>query len=317
MRLLSKRAPATGVHCAFYIPFCAMAALVSSAASAANAVPTISGTPRAEIRINSWYSFLPSASDPDNAPKPLRFSIVNKPGWAQFSVYSGRLEGKPTQAGTWGNIRITVTDGAAYASLPAFSIKASTTASGSGGTTTNKPPVISGTPATSIVAGSAYSFRPTASDPEGKTLTFSIQNRPSWATFSTSSGALSGTPTSAQIGTYSNIVIKVSDGVSTASLPAFNIAVTATASPSGSATLSWTPPTTNTNGSTLTNLAGYRIYYGTSATSLNQTVQVASAGTSRYVLENLSPATWYFAVRAYTSTGVESSSSSVVTKTIK
>jgi hypothetical protein len=316
MRSLSMRAPAAGALSAFIALLCTV--FVSSVASAANAVPQISGTPRAEIRTNSWYSFLPTASDPDRAPKALRFAIVNKPSWAQFSVYSGRLEGKPTAAGTWGNIRITVTDGASAAALPTFSIKASTTAPGTGGGsggTTNKPPTISGTPATSILAGRAYSFRPTAADPEGKALTFSIQNRPSWATFSTTSGTLSGTPTASQIGTYSNIAIKVSDGSATASLPAFAVAVTATAS--GSATLSWTPPTTNTNGSALTNLAGYRVYYGTSSSNLSQTVQIPSAGTSRYVIENLSPATWYFAVRAYTSTGSESSTSNVASKTVR
>jgi hypothetical protein len=67
----------------------------------------------------------------------------------------------------------------------------------------------------------------------------------------------------------------------------------------GSATLSWTPPTRNTDGSTLTNLAGYRIVYGNSPGSLNKTVQVANPGTSRYVVDNLATGTWYFSVRAY------------------
>jgi hypothetical protein len=38
-----------------------------------------------------------------------------------------------------------------------------------------------------------------------------------------------------------------------------------TAISNGRATLSWTAPTENTDGTTLANLAGYRIRYGTSA----------------------------------------------------
>src|SRR6185295_14044331 len=105
------------------------------------------------------------------------------------------------------------------ATLPAFAL----TISGSG--TSNTPPTISGTPPKSVVAGSLYSFTPTAKDANSDTLTFSISNKPAWATFSATTGKLSGTPSSAQTGTYSNIIIKVSDGSLTASLAAFAIVV--------------------------------------------------------------------------------------------
>ena len=68
--------------------------------------------------------------------------------------------------------------------------------------------------------------------------------------------------------------------------------------------------------STLSNLAGYRILYGTSAGSLNKTIQVANAGTMRYVVENLATGTWYFSVRAYSSTGAESTASNTASKAI-
>src|SRR6185295_12827691 len=128
--------------------------------------------------------------------------------------------------------------------------------------------------------------------------------KPPWASFSTSTGRLSGTPAAADVGSYSNIVISVSDGSASASLPAFAISVTQVAN--GSATITWTPPTQNTDGSSLTNLAGYRLYYGTNSSSLTQTVQIANAGASSYVVEDLSPATWFFAVKAYNSSGAES-----------
>jgi hypothetical protein len=82
------------------------------------------------------------------------------------------------------------------------------------------------------------------------------------------------------------------------------------------ADVSWTPPTTNTNGSALTDLAGYIIYYGTSNGKLNQTINVPSAGTTNYVVPGLTTGTWYFAVAAYTNTGLESTLSSVASKTI-
>lgn len=84
----------------------------------------------------------------------------------------------------------------------------------------------------------------------------------------------------------------------------------------GSADVSWTPPTTNTNGSALTNLAGFRIYYGTSPSALTQTVDVPSAGATDHVIQDLPQGTWYFAVAAYTNSGLQSSYSSVVSKTI-
>jgi hypothetical protein len=85
---------------------------------------------------------------------------------------------------------------------------------------------------------------------------------------------------------------------------------------SGNATLSWQAPTTDTNGAPLTDLAGYRIYYGTSATDLSDTIQLTSVGLQTYVIQNLASGTWYFAIKAVASTGVESAFSDVVSKTI-
>jgi hypothetical protein len=273
--------------------------------SSSNRAPTISGSPVTTATVNQAYSFRPAASDADG--NTLAFSIQNKPSWATFSTTTGSLNGTPTAAGTFGNLIISVSDGKASASLAAFSIAVSAAA--------NNAPTISGSPATSVNVGSAYSFHPTAADADGDTLTFSISNKPSWATFSTSTGQLSGTPGSSAAGTYSSIAISVSDGKSSRSLSAFAIAVNQTAT--SSASLSWTPPTQNTDGSTLTNLAGYRLYYGTSATALTQSIQIANPSVSTYVIDGLAPTTYYFAVRAYTSDGAESANSNVASKTLQ
>ena len=183
-----------------------------------------------------------------------------------------------------------------------------------GNSGTSAVPILSGSPVTSINVGAAYRFAPSASDADGDVLTFSAQNVPSWATFDTASGVLSGTPTAADAATYGNIVISVSDGTTRVSLPAF--AITVNQHSDGVATLHWMPPTENTDGTALSDLAGYRLYYGTSADALSQVTQIASAGISAYTVENLSSGTWYFAISAYTASGVESSLSAVVTSTV-
>lgn len=274
-----------------------------------NRSPTISGTPPTSVAATRAYLFQPSASDPDG--DRLTWSIENRPAWASFDTATGRLSGTPSasQVGTYSNIRISVSDGTATASLPAFTITVTVAP--------NTPPTISGTPPTTVVAGTAYTFTPTAADADGNPLTFSVQNLPSWATFSASTGRISGTPTASQVGTYSNIVISVSDGTASASLPAFAITVSAASSgTTGSATLSWLPPTENEDGSALTNLAGYRIYYGTSAGALTTVITVSNPGVTRYVIENLSSGTWYFGIRAFTSSGAESAMSAIASKTI-
>jgi hypothetical protein len=193
---------------------------------------------------------------------------------------------------------------------------------------------IYGTPSTSVLATRYYGFQSWATDTDHKAVTYTIKNKPSWATFNTRYGHLSGIPTAAEVGTYSNIVITASDGVSSASLPAFSITVKpdgttttgggtgtgsggGTTSTTGSVTVSWTPPTQNTNGSTLTNLAGFTINYGTSSSSLSTEVKVSNSSVSSYVIDNLPAGTYYFGVTAYSSSGETSSVSTIVSKTIQ
>jgi hypothetical protein len=272
-----------------------------------NRAPTINGSPPTSVTAGTAYTFTPSATDADN--DTLGYTIQNKPTWAAFDTATGRLSGTPTSqnVGPFGNIVITVSDGEANASLAAFTITVNAAA--------NRAPTISGTPPTSVQVGTAYNFQPTGADADGDTLSYTIQNKPTWATFSTSTGRLSGTPPTGSAGVYGSIVISVTDTKDTVALQAFSITVTAPPT-NGSASLSWTPPTQNTDGSTIANLAGFRIQYGTSATALTQTIQVANPGVASYVVTGLGSGTWYFAVKAYSSSGAESANSNVATKTI-
>jgi hypothetical protein len=91
-----------------------------------------------------------------------------------------------------------------------------------------------------------------------------------------------------------------------------NVSVSGT----GSASLSWTAPTENTNGTPLTDLAGYTIYYGTSPSELTQTIQLAEPSATSYVVTNLSAGTYYFAIAAYTTTATQSAQSPAGSTTI-
>jgi hypothetical protein len=92
--------------------------------------------------------------------------------------------------------------------------------------------------------------------------------------------------------------------------------VASVGSGAGSAALSWEMPTKNTNGSPLTDLAGYTIVYGPSPEAMNKWVQVTDIGSTSYVIQGLGQGTWYFAVLSYTTSGANSALSNLVSKTI-
>lgn len=85
---------------------------------------------------------------------------------------------------------------------------------------------------------------------------------------------------------------------------------------SDSVTINWTPPTENTNGSPLTNLAGYNIHYGTSSAKLARTISISNPGIATYVVSNLTSGRYYFAVAAVNSAGTESPLSAQVSATV-
>jgi Putative Ig domain len=172
---------------------------------------------------------------------------------------------------------------------------------------------LTGTPATSIAVGAKYSFQPAVSA-AGQGTSFTIQGQPTWAEFDAATGALTGTPTTGDEGQSSKVTISAKDAASSASIGPFTIVVTGPAN--GTATLSWTAPAYDANGSPITGLAGYNIYYGTDPSNLTKSIDVAGAATTTYVVTGLTAGTYYFAVSAYNSEGVDSSLSNIGQKTI-
>ena len=280
---------------------------ISVQAVVSNSRPSISGTPPAVVTANTLYEFTPTASDADN--DPLTFSISGRPLWTTFDSSSGTLSGTPTSAdvGVHGGIVISVSDGSATRSLPTFSITVQAVA-------TNSPPSISGTPPAVVTANTLYAFTPTASDADNNPLTFTIAGLPVWATFDPTNGGISGAPGDAHVGNHSGIIITVSDGTDSADLGPFSISVEAVSL--GSATLNWQPPTQNEDGTALTDLAGYNIYWGAPGNYSNS-VTINNPGLTSYVVENLALGTYEFVATAFNAAGMESQYSNSAIKTVQ
>jgi hypothetical protein len=149
-----------------------------------------------------------------------------------------------------------------------------------------------------LVVSEYYEFAPTAKDPDGDSMTFTITGKPKWASFNASTGMLQGVPTVADIGAYNNIEISASDGRSTTRLPAFGINVVAVGP--NSVTVQWEQPTTNEDGSALSNLAGYQIRYGRQAGRYTRTINVPTPGITSYMVEGLASGAYYFTMGSYT-----------------
>lgn len=163
---------------------------------------------------------------------------------------------------------------------------------------------ISGTAPGHAQVNDVYSFTPQVSAEESASLSFTISNRPQWASFNSNTGALSGVPGIADTGVHGGIVISVTDGYTQAALASFEITVVDGST--RNVTLNWQAPTELVDGDPLTDLAGFRLYYGRSSGDYEEVVEL-HAGLSSYVIEGLSTGTtWYFSATAYRSNGLES-----------
>jgi hypothetical protein len=179
-----------------------------------------------------------------------------------------------------------------------------------GGTPPAASTSITGTPAATATVGSAYAFTPIVKADAAAELSFTVSNLPSWAAFNASTGKLSGTPTSADVGNYENISIEVKDGSADAVLAPFSIAVKTA---SEVATVTWEAPSA---ASAATEVTGYHVYYGASASSMTHVVDIGNAKETSYVISNLASGTWYFAMTSYDAAKTESDRSATVMVTL-
>lgn len=84
----------------------------------------------------------------------------------------------------------------------------------------------------------------------------------------------------------------------------------------GSAILTWVPPTQNTDGSPLVDLAGYKVYWGPAQGNYPNSVTINNGGITGHTVNNLPQGRWYFVVTALSKSGKESAFSNVSTKVI-
>jgi hypothetical protein len=152
------------------------------------------------------------------------------------------------------------------------------------------------------VRGEFYAFLPQVADSDGDALRFSISNRPAWAAFDERTGRLDGTPGRNDLGRHEGVQITVTDGVSSVSLPVFTIEVLDNGR--YSVTLSWAPPVQRTDGSPLTDLGGYHVYFGRA--TLDRKIVIDNPGITAWTLTDLAAGTWQIAMSAFDQNGIES-----------
>ena len=125
--------------------------------------------------------------------------------------------------------------------------------------------------------------------------------------------------TTSSTGTSSSVppqtVADTGSGTSTTTTPPAT-PPTSTPASSSNVTFGWQAPTENSNGTPITNLAGYKIHYGTASQQYTQVVEVSNPSLSRYVMDSLPSGTYYFAITAYNAQGIESALSGEVTTTL-
>ena len=137
--------------------------------------------------------------------------------------------------------------------------------------------------------------------PFSTTLTWSSTE----STACTASGAWSGAKATSGSQVVSNLLVSST--------------FTLTCGPSsGTASVSWTAPTQNMDGTPLTNLAGYKLYWATTTAGVPSATPVVinSPTTLSYNVTGLAAGTWYFGAKASNSAGVDSNMSNLANKTI-
>ncbi|WP_231101494.1 tandem-95 repeat protein [Pseudoalteromonas luteoviolacea] len=184
---------------------------------AVNDQPTVSGQ---SVNVDEEASLTITLSGADLDNDSLTYSIVNGPSNGTYTqngnsvVYTSHVDFFGSDSFTF-----KVNDGLVDSDTETVNIAVANV---------NDAPTVSGVPSAQVNEDSSYIFVPTFEDRDGDTLTFSIVNKPSWATFNMHSGELTGVPKNADVGQFENIVISVSDGTSSASLAAFSITVSNT-----------------------------------------------------------------------------------------
>ncbi|QDZ89175.1 tandem-95 repeat protein [Shewanella decolorationis] len=181
-----------------------------------NDAPTISSTALTSATQDAAYSYTLVATDSDVGDS-VTLSAVTLPSWLSFNPATGVLSGTPTNANVGSHavvLRATDTDG--LTAEQSFTIVVANI---------NDAPTISSTAMTSATQDAAYSYTLVASDSDvGDSVTLSAVTLPSWLSFNSATGVLSGTPTNANVGSHA-VVLRATDGDGLTAEQSFTIVV--------------------------------------------------------------------------------------------
>jgi hypothetical protein len=170
-----------------------------------NHPPVLNAIGNKSVNEGATLSFIISAFDSDG--NTLTYSASNLPTGASFNTSTHAFSWTPnfSQSGTYTNIHFAVSDGTLTDSED-ITIAVSNV---------NRPPVLNAIGNKTLNERVLLTFTISASDPDGDSLTYSASNLPQGASFNSSTGTFSWTPSFSQAGTYANIHFAVSDGTLT------------------------------------------------------------------------------------------------------
>jgi hypothetical protein len=120
-----------------------------------------------------------------------------------------------------------------------------------------------------------------------------------------------GTATTNGLTATSTFILACANASGAKSSAKVTVTVAGAGAGNGTVTLGWSPPTLNTNGTPVTPLNGYTVYYGTSADSLTQSLAVAGGASKSCEITGLAAGTWYFDVAANATNGTNSATTAV------
>jgi len=176
-----------------------------------NQTPTITSTPITTAIVDVLYTYDVEATDADDGDT-LTYSLTANPTGMTIDSTTGVISWTPTsdQIGDH-NVTVEVSDGELNDSQNFIIVVSEAPPAPLPPTPTNHAPTITSTPDTLATVGVLYAYDVNATDSDGDTLTYSLATNPTGMTIDSTTGVISWTPTSGQIGDH-DVTVEVSDG---------------------------------------------------------------------------------------------------------
>jgi len=181
-----------------------------------NTAPTITSTPRQEIRLGNGYLYQLAVEEPDG--DPLSFTLVAAPEGMTIDD-EGLVVWTPT-ASQIGNheVEVEVSDGQGGRDTQRYALKVSSQV------TANRPPSITSVPQTLTNLDRLYQYQLAGIDPDGDVLFWSLLQAPAGMAVDGETGALRWQPTADQIGDHT-VVIQAIDALGQTAVQEFTLQV--------------------------------------------------------------------------------------------